>query len=211
MDTLSRMTNKEFVGYMAMGYLLSILITTISSMAIHETMTETTSSYKNGVKVVSAVSIVAAVSVLIAAPVMSIKDKKMLRVYLLIVLLSALVGTLAAISLDSTNKTNDDNTYKTSVKTISGVSLGLAAFVLMFTTSLMVTNKRALAVFALVVTVAILITAIAGMAIHLAVADSAYITEAYKDTTKTVSSIGIIGAVSTMVAIPVLARQKGVL
>lgn len=200
----------KIIVYFVLSYVLSILIAVISGMTLHIAANQDSVStdYKNNMKIIGTVCLVGSASVLLAVPTISFPSdlsRKLLVMYLAAIVLSALIGALAGMSIDATNKSNEPDVYKKTVYGLASTSIAVALCVVVGGPILLLMgDKKTLAMVLVAMVLAALIAAIAGMGIH---ASTVELGSDYKTALQIVAGVSLAGAGLGLISIPLLAYK----
>lgn len=119
------MLSQRTIGFLIIGLVISVLIVTISSMALYEANNNSSDSYKKSTQVVGGISLTAALSVLIASPIVAGLRGQTLGFFLIAVVLSAFVVTVSSMAIHESLTTTSSG-YKDIVRGTSGTALAAA-------------------------------------------------------------------------------------
>lgn len=113
------------VGFLAMALLISVLVASISGVALHEAQSNTSDSYKTSVQWFGGICMATAFAVLIASPIVAGLKGRTLGFFILAVLLSSYVVAVSAMAIHESNSETGDS-YKNAVKGVSGAGVAAA-------------------------------------------------------------------------------------
>mgnify|MGYP005994255989 CR=1 FL=1 len=128
---------KSTIGFLAIGLIISVLIVSISSVAIYQSNNTPSSEYNTGVQVFGGICLGTSLIALITSPIIAGLRGKKLGFFILAVLLSGFVVAVSSMAIKEATESTSD-TYKDIVRGVAGAGLAsaligiIAVFVIAF-------------------------------------------------------------------------------